>query len=246
MAQAIGFAEKFYTLWSIEKEPNYTTDSYGKHWLTGHTTRYTYHKNISMDLDKVKRLYPNLPISNELRGITRSWVSDNKEEDLCPHIMKFGKYHGRDVNELLNDDFQYLLWICENKSFTSNGKYANELPKIKQHYQSIEDEKNKLINSQDAAFAEVFNRGFYDFVPEKNLRIYDSFAYIFIREGNLRISFKFNDGSFSYNRYNDIIYGLPIIFGKAKKIKGKSIRIEFSEKDRDEPYQVLVSNVKFL
>lgn len=30
MKQAIGFANKFYTLWSIDTEPIYTTDSNGK------------------------------------------------------------------------------------------------------------------------------------------------------------------------------------------------------------------------
>jgi len=146
MAKAIGFAGKFYTLWSIEEEPIYTTDSNGKHWLTSCRTRYTYHKNISFDIEVAKAQYPNLDVYEELRGITRSWVSEPKKEDLCPHIMKFGKYYGRDINDLVNDDFQYLLWICENKPFSSNGIYANSLPEIKEHYNRIEDATNKLLN----------------------------------------------------------------------------------------------------
>ena len=122
MSQAIGFANKYYTLWSIDTEPVYTTDAYGKHWLTGHNTRYTYHKNISFDLDKAKSLYPGLEVREDLRGITQSWFNewDSNKEDLCPQIMKFGKHLGEDINELINTDFQYLLWICENKSYSSN------------------------------------------------------------------------------------------------------------------------------
>lgn len=68
MIQAIGFANKFFTLWSIDAEPVYTTDAYGKHWLTGYHTRYTYHKNISFDLEKAKALYPSLEVQEDLRG----------------------------------------------------------------------------------------------------------------------------------------------------------------------------------
>ena len=60
MKQAIGFVNKFYTLWSIDTQPVYTTDVNGKHWLTGYNTNYTYHKNISFDLEKAKSLYPSL------------------------------------------------------------------------------------------------------------------------------------------------------------------------------------------
>ena len=63
MKNLIGFATKYYTLWSVEKVPVYITDSYGKHWLSRVDERYTYHKNVSMSLDKVKELYPTLTLS---------------------------------------------------------------------------------------------------------------------------------------------------------------------------------------
>jgi uncharacterized protein (DUF3820 family) len=241
MIQAIGFANKFFTLWSIDTEPVYTTDAYGKHWLTGYNTRYTYHKNISFDLEKAKALYPTLEVQEDLRGKTNSWTTENKE-DLCPQIMKFGKYYGKDINELLEQDFQYLVWICENKGYSSNGKYAKNLPKVQEHFKAIEDASNKLINDRNNAFEAILNAGSFEFVAERNLKINDGFAYIYVNEGDLCITFKFEQGTFSYNEYNGFSYGLPIVKGKAKRMKGKTVKFEFTE-DKTEVYQVIVNNV---
>ena len=241
MIQAIGFANKFFTLWSIDTEPVYTTDAYGKHWLTGYNTRYTYHKNISFDLEKAKALYPTLEVQEDLRGKTNSWTTENKE-DLCPQIMKFGKYYGKDINELLEQDFQYLVWICENKGYSSNGKYAKNLPKVQEHFKAIEDASNKFINDRNNAFEAILTAGSYEFVAERNLKINDGFAYIYVNEGDLCITFKFEQGTFSYNEYNGFAYGLPIVKGKAKRMKGKTVKFEFTE-DKTEVYQVIVNNV---
>jgi uncharacterized protein (DUF3820 family) len=241
MIQAIGFANKYYTLWSIDKEPVYITDAYGKHWLTGYNTRYTYHKNISFDLEKAKALYPTLEVQEDLRGKTDSWTTENKE-DLCPQIMKFGKYYGKDINELLEQDFQYLVWVCENKGYSSNGKYAKNLPKIQEHFKAIEDASNKLINDRNNAFEAILKAGSFEFVAERNLKINDGFAYIYVNEGDLCITFKFEEGTFSYNEYNGFAYGLPIVKGKAKRMKGKTVKFEFTE-DKTEVYQVIVNNV---
>jgi uncharacterized protein (DUF3820 family) len=241
MIQAIGFANKFFTLWSIDTEPVYTTDAYGKHWLTGYNTRYTYHKNISFDLEKAKALYSTLEVQEDLRGKTESWTTENKE-DLCPQIMKFGKYYGRDINELLEQDFQYLVWVCENKGYSSNGKYAKNLPKVKEHFKAIEDASNKLINDRNNAFEAILKAGSFEFVAERNLKIGDGFAYIYVNEGDLCITFKFEQGTFSYNEYNGFAYGLPIVKGKAKRMKGKTVKFEFTE-DKTEVYQVIVNNV---
>ena len=241
MIQAIGFANKFFTLWSIDTEPVYTTDAYGKHWLTGYNTRYTYHKNISFDLEKAKALYPTLEVQEDLRGKTNSWTTENKE-DLCPQIMKFGKYYGKDINELLEQDFQYLVWICENKGYSSNGKYAKNLPKVQEHFKAIEEASNKFINDRNNAFEAILTAGSYEFVAERNLKINDGFAYIYVNEGDLCITFKFEQGTFSYNEYNGFAYGLPIVKGKAKRMKGKTVKFEFTE-DKTEVYQVIVNNV---
>lgn len=244
MKQAIGFANKFFTLWSIDTEPVYTTDANGKHWLTGHNTRYTYHKNISFDIEKAKALYPTLEVWDDLRGKTSSWTKKmDDKEDLCPQIMKFGKYYGHSIDELLISDFQYVIWICENKGYSSNGKYAMNLSKVQEHFKAIEDATNKLIADRNNAFEAILNAGFYEFVAEKNLQIRDGFATIYVAIGDLFITFKFEQGTFSYNEYNGFPYGLPIVKGKANRMKGKTIRLEFTE-DKTEVYQVIVKGIE--
>lgn len=241
MPQAIGFSNKYFTLWSIDTEPVYTTDSYGKHWLTGHNTRYTYHKNISFDLEKAKALHPTLEVHEDLRGRTDSWVTSNKE-DLCPHIMKFGKYYSRNINELVEEDFQYIIWICDNKGYSSNGKYAMALPKVQEYYKSIEDAANKAIINRNNAFEALLKTGSFEFIPERNLKISDGFAYIYVNNGDLCVTFKFEEGTYSYNEYQGFAYGLPLVKGKAKRMKGKTVKFEFTE-DQTEVYQVIVNNV---
>jgi len=246
MTQAIGFANKFYTLWSIDKQPVYTIDIYGKHWLAGYNTHYTYHKNISFDLERAKVLHPGLEIHEDLRGKTSSWISERKEgEDLCPHIMKFGKYYGKDITELLKEDFQYLIWICENMGYSSNGKYAKNLPEVQSHFNALEDADNKLIADRDSAFKAVVDAGQFEFIADRNLRVNEDYAFMYINEGDLHITFKFDPGTFSYNQYNGFAYGLPLVKGKAKRIKGKTVRFEFAE-DTSGVYQVIVNNVEIL
>jgi uncharacterized protein (DUF3820 family) len=246
MKQAIGFANKFYALWSIDKQPRYTTDANGKHWLTGYDTHYAYHKNISFELEKAKSLYPNLEVCEDLRGITQSWIKSDTQEDLCPQIMKFGKYYGKDINDLLEQDFEYLLWICENKGYSSNGQYIKNLPKIQQHLKAVEDSYNKVINDKNNAFKKVLDAGYYEFIAERNLRVDSCWDVAYINvpiiNSDLRITFKFQSGTFASNSYNGITYGLPIINGKAKRMKGKFVKFEIVE-DTNEVYQVIVKKV---
>jgi len=245
MKQAIGFATKFYTLWSIDTQPVYTTDSHGKHWLTRYDTKFFYNKNISTSIDKVKSLYPDLEVMEDLRGKTESWVS-RSVEDLCPQILKFGKYIGRDINEIIEEDFQYIIWLCDNRGYSSNGKYAMSTPQVQAHFKSIDDDINKLISDRNNAFEAFLQNGYVDILMDKNLRVYDDNAYTNVElfEG-MFVTIKFDIGTFSKNSYNGYSYGLPLIKGKGKRIKGKTVRFSFTE-DKDEVYQVIVNSVEII
>jgi hypothetical protein len=246
--QVIGFANKYYTLWTIREEEKYITDSYGKHWLVGTNTHYIYEKNISFDLDKVKYQYPDLSILEDLRGKTQSWVKESTE-DLCPNIMKFGKYIYQDIDNIVISDFQYIIWMVSNKSYTSNGIYAANLPIVKQHFKDIEDSLSKKDSESNTIFEDFLKNGSFDFVAEKNLSIdIDNdcpFAFIHLLINELTIKVKFKVGTYSENYYNGYKYGLPIINGKPKRIKGKNVSIQF-EKDNylyEYKYTVIVNSI---
>jgi hypothetical protein len=142
--KAIGFAEKFYTLWDIRIDNNHITDVHGNHHLSHTTTYYTYIKNISMERDKVIELYPNLSIDENLRGKSRDWFV--KSEDLAPHILKFGKYRGTSVQEVAAKDFPYLLWLAENANHGIR-TIIDELPEYIAHVEKIKAERIAKENS---------------------------------------------------------------------------------------------------
>lgn len=96
MSQIIGFAGNFYTLWNYERKENWSTNSRGEHYLSNITHNYYYIKNISIDLEKVKRLHPDLGIDENLRGKTQSWERNEKIE-LPYNLFPFGKLMGEDI-----------------------------------------------------------------------------------------------------------------------------------------------------
>lgn len=156
--RAIGFAEKFYTLWDIRVDQNYFTDAYGNHHLSNTTTYYTYLKNISTDRDKALQMYPELSINEELRGKSRDWYE--KSEDLTPHILKFGKHCGKSIHELVELDFGYLLWLRENGRWALR-QLIEQMPEILAHDEKVAADKAAKMASyvratdgvQEVAFA---------------------------------------------------------------------------------------------
>lgn len=246
MAQVIGFAGTFYTLWDVRKDEVYYTAPNGKHYLTGYTYYYTYLRNISTDLDKAKSLYPDLGIDEGLKGKTQSWVSENKE-DLCPHIMKFGKYAGLDVADILNRDFQYLVWLCINGSYSANRQYVSQLPEIITYFEQVEQDLVAAGQARRKTFDDLVEAGVYEFEVERNLGVGENTGRAFISKeiNDVYIYFEFPAGHFAIMSYNGFYYGLPLINGKAKRIKGKRIRLSF-EKHPDEDFTVIVDSIKIL
>ena len=102
MAQVIGFATEFYTLWSYEVVDQYSSNDVVNGvapMVIGQRIYYTYHKNISTDLTKVKAKYPELEIDEELRGRHSSFWRSIK---VIPEtgLMSFGMYAGWRVENM--------------------------------------------------------------------------------------------------------------------------------------------------
>lgn len=233
ITQAIGFANTFYTLWSIDTKDNYFQDAYGNYWKTGVTTTYTYHKNVSTDISKVKELYPSLEIIEELRGATKSWECTKESiEDVCPNIMKYGKYKGQDLNLIVESDFDYVLWLAKECS-NSNAKYAMTIEAVKNHIIAKEEESNKFMNENIGLSERLSSEGVIEFVADRNFKMCSSeCANIALEIEGKNITFWSADCKKMY--YNGITYALPIIDGKAKKIKGKTIRMEFTKQSNEQ------------
>lgn len=145
MGQIIGFATEFYTLWSYRTDGVYVTDAYGNHHKTGNITHYTYHKNVSKSLDKVRELYPNLSIDEGLRGKTRSFSTEGKQEKPAGYFW-FGKYYGKLVTEVAKEDFGYCKWAVENSYDNELVESIKATPEWKAYEAKLKQEEDKAIS----------------------------------------------------------------------------------------------------
>lgn len=160
----IGFASQYYTLWTYRRETKYVVDAYGRVHPSHYHTYYTFHKNISKDIEKVKELYPNVSIDESVRGQSRSF--DFKEnEDLTPELIKFGKYNGHTIDEIAEMDFDYLLWLRKNVYGSKTRELIENHPHIiKYDEDSLLEEKRKY----DSIRSSFLQSGEYTVMFERN------------------------------------------------------------------------------
>lgn len=112
MKNIIGFAGTYYTLWSYED----VTSTRGDFRIF--ETKFYYQKNVSINIDKVKALYPDVEIDIELKGKT-DFAKFVKEEFVNPFnslsdIMPFGKFKDQTIGSILETNPDYLVWLSEN------------------------------------------------------------------------------------------------------------------------------------
>jgi hypothetical protein len=220
MVKIIGFAGKYYTLWHLEKENQYKMDSYGNYHCIGVNYKYLYIKNVSKDLDKVKNLYPGVEIDDELKGKTRSY-SNMVVQDLPNNYFWAGKYSGRLIDEIIESDFKYCLW-SSNNFFGPQSEYIKSHAKYIEHFENLEKEKQDKLNSIDL------------------IKSGDVIELEFTSNGYNADEFYTKCDAYALYNGNDVVvlcngvkpvnglypYLMPIINGKAQRIKNKKIKVE--------------------
>lgn len=219
MKQIIGFAKHFYTLWNYEAVPQYKTDSYGNHHQTGVDHKYYYVKNVSIDLGKVKSLFPNVEIDAELRGT--SSFTRNEKLDLPSNYFWAGKYTGKLIDEVLEFDFKYCLWSAENY----NMPYITNHPKYIAHFEAIEKQKQlEISQAQTVKVGDVVELEFLrnGHNPDDNYTECWSEANLGATVLKVLCSgVKPVSGMYPYL--------MPFVNGKAQKTKGKKIEVKVLE-----------------
>lgn len=217
----IGFATKFYTLWSIATDYNYSQNEYGQVSLTGITTRYTYLGHLSFELDKAKAKVIEKGI--ELSGVDMSLKGQSsweyKDKIYCKiptsdlGFFDFGKYDGQIISQCT--DINYVEWYY----FETSNKYAKQVllsngyAELNGHI--VKQEIADRMNATDSLIAEITASGEFTFVAEKNL----SGAGEITIEG---ITIRF--ANYIRATYNGFTYGMPSINGKGKRIKNKKLK----------------------
>ena len=216
--QVIGFAGTFYTLWNLCEEKKYYTAPDGKHYPSHIVYHYSYIKNISKDVQKTRSLYPGVSIDEDLKGKTQSFSWEKKDVDLTPEILKFGKYAGYDVRELVKIDFDYILYMIDNYGCNKTWEIAMTTPEYIQHLNVQQDNLNKKL----ASF-KPFESGKHKITIDRNPNE-DGIVSVQIVDGQT-IQLQFNNTKECY--YNGITYYLPVFSdGKAKRLKGKEFEYD--------------------
>lgn len=234
----IGFANVMYTLWDVETLTNVT--SWGQEY---EVTKYTYIKNISKDLKTVRELYPDAPYDETLKGKSHTFIiGDEPKKPVCPNVFAFGKYTGKRFDEV--NDYGYIAWYFNN---TSDADVRTEIAHVLTDdcgyqivgYNSDDDiTLKKCLSVDDSEYDYIINHNAncecakqkiadkdVDFIAETNLYFYESIdgKDMFCTCAN-EITYLFDEvKEMSYQGYT---YYLPILNGKAKRIKNKTIIVK--------------------
>lgn len=228
----IGFANQYYTLWEYSREV--TTGRNGVRYIK---EQYTYLKNISKDLNKVTTLYPNIQPDPDLKGHTKSWGRERVEYP--DNVFRFGRYEGRRFDEVT--DYSYMSWYFEQTCRSAQellkpilegqgyhiyinclGSYDIMTPK--EYQEKLEWERDRA--EMRRAIMEAFEAGelvlFIDSNPNGDGEWVEQ------RSG---MTIQFDE--VAERDYQGWTYYLPVLNGKAKRVKNKSIKITEAEMDGD-------------
>ena len=221
--QAIGFANKFYTLWHIIEESKPLGN--GRTYVVTH---YNYIKNISMNKEIALSKYPNATLDETLRGMSKSWSS--KPMIIWDNIdtFRFGKYQFDKIDNAW--DTNYIVWYWNN---VDNGDHKDYVGKVLESRgyeirewstgnkylvspEELEAEKAREIENNKILNLLIKNEPFeinLDRNPDYN--------------GDCRIDdVIYNFPEVKENYYQGYEYYLPVLNGKAKRIKNKNLVIK--------------------
>jgi len=155
--KAIGYANKFYTLWDVTCEDLYVTVN-GQHRKSGEKIIRTYYQNLSTNLEKAKNRFTELTgikapeLNEDLKGVSRSWTTtDNNFQVYFDYEFDFGKYRGMKIDEC--EDEEYLLWFYNETGGKRKDNVRNRLTSFgyKLYKGSMRTKKRiKAIKFQDS------------------------------------------------------------------------------------------------
>lgn len=222
---AIGFANKFYTLWHISEDTKPLGN--GRSYVVTH---YTYIKNISFDKEIALSKYPEAIFDESLRGKTQSW---NTEKEVWDNVdtFRFGKYQYTKIAD--NNDNNYIAWYWDqiggdHKDFVSEVlksrgyeiRHWNSDSTGYIHYYLVSPEALKAERERNenisAKIVEL----------EKGEPISIRMEYNPDSEGYYRDDFMlYHFEEVRENYYNGYDYYLPVLNGKQKRIKNKNLVI---------------------
>ena len=216
---AIGFANKFYTLWNISEER--------RDLGNGHSYIITYNdyiKNISFDKETALAQYPDAKLDETLKGHTKSWESTKEVWDNV-NCYRFGKYKYQTID---STDVNYLCWYW-NQIYGEHKEYVSSfLEGLGYEIRTWGEDNQYLMSPEDLENERKQKEASNEFI--KILDKKEDFNVVFEcnpdYDGECRIDnviYKFQEVKENY--YNGFLYYLPVVNGKQKRIKNKNLVI---------------------
>ena len=232
----IGFTSKFYTLWDVTVE--HFTNEYGR---KGERVTANYIKNVSMDEQAARAKYPDAPVDLGLRG--HSSFCRTKWEPLPSDVFPCGVYMGKPIADCT--DFGYLYWaidtcmLCgESRDIAvavllGSGQYGQYdgmiLPMNRVNDLLAED----AVRDEIAAAIDI--NGCVELLNVSNIKDWDENGFG-SETGVDRVNLIWDRAAIERFEYNGWEYFLPVKGGKAKRIKGKKLRIVADHYTNDRRY----------
>ncbi len=232
----IGFTTKFYTLWDVSVE--HITNAYGR---KGERVTANYIKNISMDEQSARAKYPDAPVDLGLRG--HSSFCRTNWEPLPSDVFPCGKYMGQPIADCT--DFGYLYWAIDTNMLCGESRdIAVAVLLGSEQYGQYDDmilpmgRVNDLL-AQDAARDEIAAaidiNGCVELLNVSNIKDWDENGFG-SETGVDRVNLIWVRAAIERFEYNGWEYFLPVKGGKAKRIKGKKLRIVADHYTNDRRY----------
>lgn len=229
--QVIGFANKFYTLWNVTEETRPLGN--GCNYIITH---FNFIKNISFDKETALAKHPGAKLDESLRGRTLSFNTQKKVWDNVD-TFRFGKYSGQKIEE--NNDLNYISWYWGSDISMDHKEFVGEV--LKKHGYEIRDYKGcpgQYLMSPEALENERLEQEAYEkaLTKAKNGETFEFVAEYSLNEfGEYRVDNVIFTFPYKLNYYQGYEYGLPLLNGKAKRIKHKTIKVtgyDFEENER--------------
>lgn len=225
--QVIGFATVMYTLYNYE----ITEIMDHKGYPTGEFYCYcSFVKNISSDINKVKALYPDLKIDETLHGhivsykYGKSGIEEPRETPVHEVKFPFGKHKGGVIVDC--PDAGYIAWVLGNNVFhgTPNAMAAVA---VRAEQLGIKEFNHRFWTPEEMESDEYRNTvKFIETIESGN-----PFEVIFDRNLDICGHVYNNRFEYAFNEYKEMgssyygMYSLPVVNGKAKRIKNKAIKV---------------------
>lgn len=222
----IGFSKKYFTLWDVQSTTEWNVvDGIN---LPYQKISYCYLQNLSMDENEAKRKaifkgVENFEIDHDLFGRNASFFYRKELFSKIPsdksYFFEFGKFQGEPIKNCT--DIDYLFWFFNESQNIHAKAILLENGFVEFEGQLLHAEHAKKIKLRDLVIKEIEGKKEIEVEILSNLNGDNEFRFSIKNE----VFFGFFLGLSKDMYYNGVTYGLPIINGKAKRIKNKLVKI---------------------